>query len=179
MSTPVLKIILARRSVREFLDKEVEDEKIYEILNAGRWAPSGLNNQGWRFIVVKEKKLLNDLARLTAYGSIIVNAPLCIAVFLDTKVVYDRIKDVQSVGACIENMLLAAQSMTLGTVWLGEILKNKDAARVLLEAPENFELMAVVAIGYPEDRERKSTRHPLAQIAWLNKYGNQLGFKSK
>ena len=166
--------LIYERSVRKFLKNKVENEEFLEILNAGRWAPSGRNNQAWRFILVKGRTLLRELAKLTTYGDIIEKSHACITVFLDEEKVYDRTKDVQSVGACIENMLLAAHSMNLGAVWLGEILKNKKKARTLLGAPESFELMAVLAVGYPEKRERKSTRYLLDQIAWQDKYGTKL-----
>lgn len=176
MGNTVIRSIVERRSVREFLDKKVKGEKLLEILNAGRWTPSGKNNQAWRFIVVNDKRKLKELAKLTFYGNIIENAPACITVFLDADNVYDRTKDVQSVGACIQNMLLAAHSLEWCLV--GEILKNRDKVGALLEAPDSFELMAVVAIGYPEEHQKASIRRPLDQIAWLNKYGNNLELKS-
>lgn len=87
-----MEAIKTRRSVRGFTNENVSDEVVGQILEAGRWAPSGLNNQAWRFIVVRNEET----------------------------------KDVQSIGACIQNMLLAIHSTGLGGVWLGEILKNKE-----------------------------------------------------
>jgi nitroreductase len=153
-----LKAIKTRRSVREFLEKEVEDEKITEILEAGRWAPSGLNNQPWRFVVIGDNEPKSRLSEQTHYGSIIESAPVCVAVFMDQEEGYDRTKDLQAIGACIQNMLLAAHSLNLGGCWLGEILKNKDRVNDILNVPDSYELMAIVAIGYPTERERVSER---------------------
>ncbi len=59
--------IKTRRSVREFTDREVDDKLIEEIIDTGRWAPSGLNNQAWRFIVVRNKDTKDELSELTHY----------------------------------------------------------------------------------------------------------------
>ncbi|MHA1711882.1 MAG: nitroreductase family protein, partial [Candidatus Freyarchaeota archaeon] len=103
MSNPVLEAIRNRRSCREFQDKEVDDDLIRTILEAGRWAPSGKNLQPWKFIVIKSENIKNDLAELTKYGKIIKNAPLIIAVFLDKNIMYEQVKDTQAIGACIQN----------------------------------------------------------------------------
>ncbi|MFH1789026.1 MAG: nitroreductase [Candidatus Altiarchaeota archaeon] len=143
----VLGAIKSRRSVREFTEEPVAREIVEAVLDAGRWAPSGLNNQPWKFKVVSDEKLKEKLSSCTKYSRIIKAAPVCIAVFLDKGESYDRIKDVQAIGACIENMLLAAHAMGLGAVWLGEILHQKEKAKEILSAPGSCELMAVLALG--------------------------------
>jgi len=92
------------------------------------------------------------MAALTHSRSILQGAPVCIAVFLDHSRVYDRTKDVQAAGACIQNMLLTIHSLGLGGVWLGEILKNKAKVGKLLGTDKDLELMAVVAFGHPAKR---------------------------
>ncbi|MBU0762246.1 MAG: nitroreductase [Candidatus Altiarchaeota archaeon] len=149
--------VKTRRSVREYLKTDVSNLEIAEILEAGRWAPSGLNNQPWKFMVVRGEKK-DAFAKHTKYGRIITGAPVCIAVFYDVESGYDRDKDMQSIGACIQNMLLAIHSIGLGAVWLGEI-KNQHAA-VEKELDVKHELMAVIALGWPTkgtqgDAERK------------------------
>jgi len=164
----VFEAILKRRSVREFLDKEVEKEKILKILEAGRWAPSGLNNQPWKFFVLKNQEMKKELAKLTKYGYIIENAPLNILVFLDLKESYDRTKDIMAIGAAIQNMLLEAVELGLGAVWLGEILKNKEKVNSLLNLHSELELMAVISIGYPKAEPEMSDRKPLEEIVtWV------------
>lgn len=161
--------IKTRRSVRDFLEKEIEEEKITEILEAGRWAPSGLNNQPWKFVVIRDKEIKERLSEQTRYGSIILSSRVCIAVFLDKEVSYDRTKDLQAIGACIQNMLLASHSLNLGGCWLGEILKNKNKVNSILRIPDSYELMAVIAIGYPTKRERISERKPLEELTLESK----------
>jgi nitroreductase len=67
-------------------------------------------------------------------------------------------------GACIQNMLLAAHALGLGAVWLGEILKNAEGVRTLLGLPEQMELMAVVALGHPAGKSHTSTRKAVADV---------------
>lgn len=154
----LLECIYTRRSVRSFTDQDVPQSVVLEIIKAGTWAPSGLNNQPWRFVIIKDSDARSKIAELTKYSNIIKAAPVCIAVFVDKDAMYNDVKDHQAIGACIQNMLLATHSMGLGAVWLGEILKNCQRVIELLELPNNIELMAVVALGYPADRTQNSTR---------------------
>ena len=153
---PIIEAIKTRRSIRQFTKEPVSDDLLNRILESGLWAPSGKSNQPWKFAVIRDLTLRRSLASLTHYGSVIRNASVCSAVFLDYSRVYDRVKDVQAVGACIQNMLLAIHSMGLGGVWLGEIQKNKEKVGELLEAGENLELMAVVALGHPDENSLRS-----------------------
>jgi nitroreductase len=166
-----IEAIKSRRSVRGFTHESVSDEVIVQILEAASWAPSGLNNQAWRFIVVRNKETKVNLSKLTNYGPTINNAAVLIVVFLDKEHMYHYTKDVQSIGACIQNMLLAIHSMELGGVWLGEILKNKEMVNKVLEAPESYELMAVVALGHPVEKNRVSDRKDISSLVFREKYG--------
>jgi nitroreductase len=160
----LLEGIYTRRSVRQFTDKPVEREQLLEIIKAGTWAPSGLNNQPWRFAIIQNRDTRKELARLTTSHAVIERAPACIAVFVDKSAMYNETKDLQSLGACIQNMLLAAHGLGLGAVWLGEILKNADAVRSLLGLPADMELMAVVAVGYPVAQKRTSRRKEVSEV---------------
>ncbi len=163
----ILKAIYERRSIREFTDKPVSREEILEILKAASWAPSGLNNQPWRFAILWKKESKKKIAQFTRYGHIIESSAVAIPVFLDKTVSYDYVKDCQSIGACLQNLLLAVHAHGLGAVWIGEILKNKDKVRESLGLPENLELMAVVAIGHPLHRNQRSHRKSLEELIVL------------
>jgi nitroreductase len=166
---PVVEAIRMRRSIRQFTKEAVSDEVLDQILESGLWAPSGKNNQPWKFAVVQDPMLKESLAALTHSRSIIQEAPVCVAVFLDHSRVYDRTKDVQAVGACIQNMLLTIHSLGLGGVWLGEILKNKERVGELLGAGKDLELMAVVACGHPAKGPGKGDRDPLVKSVFLRR----------
>ena len=160
----LLEGIYTHRSVRQFTDQPVDRELLIEIIKAGIWAPSGLNNQPWRFVIVRSDEMRKELAKNTRYNFTIERAAACIAVFVDKSVMYNDVKDHQSMGACIQNMLLAAHALGLGAVWPGEVLKNADAVRLLLSLPENMELMAVVAIGHPASDKHSSKRKNLSEV---------------
>ena len=156
----VREAIEGRRSIRKYSSEDVGEEEVTAVLDAGRWAPSGLNNQPWRFKVLRGE-VKDKVASYTKYGQIIKGAPVCIAVFLETEESYDRTKDVQAVGACIQNMLLKAHDLGLGAVWLGEILNQRE--KVEKELGVGQELMAVVALGHPAE-EGGSDRMDLREL---------------
>lgn len=160
----ILEGIYTRRSVRKFTGSPVDRQMVLEILKAGSWAPSGLNNQPWRFVVACDCGKRDELAKLTRYSRILEEAPVAIAVFIDRSVMYNETKDHQAVGACLQNMLLAAHALGLGAVWLGEILKNAAAVAGLFDVPENMELMAVVAVGHPSSRDQHSERKEMGEL---------------
>ncbi len=160
----LLEGIYTRRSIRKYTSEPVDHDQLLEIIKAGTWAPSGLNNQPWRFVIVTGADVRKELAKQTTYHFTIERAPACIAVFADRSVMYHDVKDHQAMGACIQNMLLAAHGFGLGAVWLGEILKNADAVRRLLGLPEEMELMAVVALGHPAPGKHSSKRKDLSEV---------------
>ena len=162
MNSAILEAIYKRRSIREFTDEEISVAQLHEIIKAGIWAPSGLNNQPWRFVIVKNPEIKEQLAQQTHYSHIVLNANALIAVFLSRNDMYDAVKDYQAAGACIQNILLAAEALGLGAVWLGQILKNKAEVNRILELDENFDLMAIVALGHPQHRNQKSRRKEFA-----------------
>jgi nitroreductase len=111
------------------------------------------------------------LSKLTVYGPTIKNAPVLIVIFLDKEHMYNYVKDVQAIGACIQNMLLCIHSLGLGGVWLGEILKSREMVNKILDAPDTYELMAVIAIGYPASKHSIPERKALDQLVFHEKFG--------
>jgi nitroreductase len=161
----LLEGIFSRRSIRSYRDEPVSPEDLHQILLAGSMAPSGLNNQPWRFVTIRSAAVRNDLAGLTRYRRIVSTAPLLIAVFIDTAAIYNEVKDHQGIGACIENMLLAAHGLGLGAVWLGEILKSAREVRERLGVSAQMELMAVIAVGHPVTATgERTSRLPLEEL---------------
>ncbi len=161
MPNKILQAIYGRRSRREFTDEPVAMKDLHEVIKAGTWAPSGLNNQPWRFVIITDAKIRKQLSTTTHYSHIVLGSQALIGVFLDTDSVYDVVKDHQSVGACIQNMLLAVESLSLGGVWLGQILKNKDKVNEIIGLEERYELMAMLALGHPAHRNQESNRKDL------------------
>ena len=158
MDNSILKAIKGRRSIREFTNASVSEQDLMTLVEAAIWAPSGKNNQPWRFVILTDEEVRNNIADLTLYRHIVANCQSLVIVFLDTEAVYDEVKDHQSAGAAIQNMLLTAESLGLGAVWLGQILKNKHEVNAELGISARYDLMAVIAIGHPAHRNQKSHR---------------------
>jgi len=170
MEQPVQDAIRNRRSIREFTDQPLQRAHLERIIRAGIWAPSGLNNQPWRFVIIRDQPINDKLAVLTSYAHIVHAAPALIAVYLDRDKMYDLVKDHQAAGACMQNMLLAAHELGLGAVWLGQILKSKQKVNEVLQISDQYDLMAVLALGYPQHRNQDSQRQPLEDFI-LQEFG--------
>lgn len=179
MLNDVLKTIESRRSVRTFLDKEIPEADLLAVLQAANHAPSAHNQQSWRFVVVsgaKKQDLANlvnkkssefsrsSSALLRMAARSISSAPLAIGVVNTGELIrhgtdlasrdekafdFYRTMEIQSSAAAVENLLLAATSLGISSVWLGVLYLIKDEVLSLLEEPQG-EFMAVVPIGYQD-----------------------------
>jgi len=160
----ILACIHERSSVRRFLARAVPKEALRILLEAGNAAPSGKNGQPWRYTVIQENKALRDqLADLSAYRHWVRKAPCLIVLWLDHSISYDVTKDTMALGACIQNILLAAQAQGLGCCWLGEILSNQQKINALLDAGPSLVPMAVLTVGYPAAPAARTSRRPVSE----------------
>jgi nitroreductase len=166
-SNDLINLIRSRRSVRNFEYKKIDNQTIREILDCGRWAPSGQNKQPWKVCIVSHPTVKRMIAEQSKYGGIIESAFLNFVIFYDIERGYDRTKDLQSIGAFIQNILLGAHAKGLGALWIGEILEHKENVNEIFKlSTDKFELMGVVIVGVidksmedkeeQEDRERRS-----------------------
>jgi len=158
MHTDLLQLIKERRSVREFTREPVSQIDVMSILEAGSWAPSIRNNQPWRFVVIHDPNMRAILSELTMYSTIISQCPVVIAVYLEDDGRTNQEMANQAVGASIQNMLLVAEDIGLGAVWLGDIEDCRDTINFKLGVAEKYNLAAMLAIGYPAHRNQKSHR---------------------
>lgn len=160
MKNDILEFIKERKSVRSFIYKKIPKETILDWLDCGRWAPSGSNSQPWRVCVVIHPTVKRMLSELSKYGGIIEEAYVSLVVFLDLERGYDRTKDIQAIGAFMQNILLGVHAQEdIGAVWIGEIIaKNKEVAEIFKFSSEKFELMGVIAIGYIDDAREKASK---------------------
>lgn len=157
--------IVKRRAVRSFLPRPVEREKIDEIVEAGLYAPSGMNRQERAFIVITDKTARDEVAKINAsvmksdrdpfYG-----APVVIIVC--TKKGFTNVEDG---AAAIENMLIASQSLGLSSCWVHRAKEEIESewGRGLLEKlgiPEDYEGIGNIALGYSDVRPQAAERKP-------------------
>jgi nitroreductase len=169
---PVIANIKTRRSVREYLDMPLSEETIKKIIDAGRYAPTGLNLQPWRFMVVQNKEMLNKLSdyskpilvknlegrkdagavnflkRLQDKNfNLFYNAPVLIFVIGSKN---NALTDYDC-SMCAENMMLAAQSLGIGSCWIGgaAVIQQSEELMAELKIPQNYKIIAPLIFGYP------------------------------
>lgn len=159
-------IIAQRKSCRSFLNHEVSINDIKLLLESARWAPSGKNGQPWRFIIVKEKETKKKIVNCSIYKEWMIDADTLIIVYLEKEKSYNYKKDIQAVGAAIENICLQATAMGIGSCWIGEILAKEVMVNQILEVPQTFELMAVICIGYEDKSVQRTERLELDEIIY-------------
>jgi len=164
----VLQAIKERRSIRQYSQEPVSGDQLTRILEAGRWAPSRGNSQPWKFIVLNDDQMRKELAEAIPSGKFLAQAPQGIAVVVNPKA---SKHPEQEGAAAIQNMLLAAHALGLGTCWISVCGTEwaKTAAQVL-GIPDEEWLISVVSIGYPAETPEKG-RKGLAEITLTNKYG--------
>jgi nitroreductase len=166
--------ILYRRSIRNFTSESIPFEDLIKIVEAARWAPTAANRQRTRFVVVTDEALLKKIAE---------NARI---IFLKQKhaaqaaamivVCLDSTTWVEEVGAAIQNMLLEAYSLKIGTCWIGAF--EREVVRSLLKIPQSFKLIGLILLGYYSEYPKPSPRLELGQMAFLNQWRTPL-VKSK
>jgi len=170
-----LDLVKKRRSVRNYLDKPVDDALLEKVLEAGRLAPSACNNQPWVFIVLKDKTSRPKLAEVYKREWFL-RAPVIIAVCCDHNVSWKRAdgRDYGDVDVAIalDHMTLAATEAGLGTCWVANF--NAPLAKKLLMLPENIEPVAFTPLGYPgPEAQPKKSRKKMDEIVFWEYFGNR------
>lgn len=155
-----MKEIFERRSIRKYMDKEVEEEKIQKLLAAAVAAPSAGNEQPWHFIVIKDRERLDQLAEIHPYAKMLKEAPLAIAVCADLDQQRHQGFWVQDCSAATQNILLEAVSLELGAVWIGcyPAEDREKAISEYLDVPENVKTLSLISIGYPAEEKGEVDR---------------------
>jgi nitroreductase len=170
-----------RKSIRAYQDKPVPRAIIERILEAGRLAPSAQNIEPWHFIAVTDKEKRKALSK-GVYAKFVASAPLVIVVCGDKKASSDWYAIDASLAA--ENMVLEAVSEGLGTCCVGSF--NEAEVKTLLKVPVNFEVLVLLAVGYPQEKLDLSskllrlvrTRKVLSEVASEEEYGKRFDAKT-
>ena len=151
-----LEAIFTRKSTRKFLDQPVEEEKIQTILRAGMSGPTCVNARDWAFLVVKDRDRLIAMAEANGRpAEPLKNAAFGILVLGDLEKAFPQAKDYWVVDGAIaaQNMILAAQDLGLGSVWLGTWpqMDRVNRQRELFDVPDRYMPHSILAFGYPAD----------------------------
>ncbi|MDD3392775.1 MAG: nitroreductase [Bacilli bacterium] len=169
--------ILKRRSIRKYKDEAISDEVVSKILYYGTKAPSAHNKQPWQFVVVKDKDIIKQIADLMitkakleekVNGTIIATAntmkeaPILILVFNKYND-YKLINNMLSIGACIQNMLLAATSYGLGSLWIRNTVIVQEEIKEMFQK-KDMTLASVVSLGIADEEPKERPRIALEEI---------------
>jgi nitroreductase len=165
-----LEVVRKRRSIRKYTSEKVSDEKLANILKAGRLAPSGSNRQPWKFIVIRGKEMKVKVAEACSQqlwmgdaDTIIVGCWLPVPGLEDIRLMRD-------VTIAMENIVLAAVNEGLGDCWIGVNGDRERALRPLLQIPPDVGINALVTIGYSAEPPREKVVKTLEEIVCYESY---------
>jgi nitroreductase len=189
MATEILNLIKNRKTIRKYKKIPISQETINSIVNGGIWASSLHGFQPWRFIIVRDKKIINKIAKIlykkskvmTTGGNIILhsssktimNSQILIVIynsgaftqwaarFRKEYIKTAKISELSAISAAIQNMVLVAQEQGVGSCWLGAPLFCAEEINKLFKTKD--ELVAILTLGYPRETGRRSLRKPLSQ----------------
>lgn len=170
----VFEAIKKRRSVRDYLEKEIDDKIINIILEAAREAPSASNRQEGRFVIVRDRLTKDKLCEAAKNQTFMKKASAIIACCAQTD------NHVMTCGqACypidvaiaIDHMSLAAVELGLGTCWIGAFYEAQ--VKKILGIPESIRVVELLALGFPRNKPvHPKNRLPFEEIVFFNKWGN-------
>lgn len=179
----IYKTLQDRRSVRKYMSDPIPDEKLKRILDAARLAPSWSNQQCWRFIVVRDREQKEKLAASVpennpARKAVEQTAPAVIVLCADPEASGKQDgKDYYLLdsGLAMQQLMLAAHAERLGTCWVAWFDESK--AREACEVPEEFRVVALTPLGYPEKEPSPKPRKDLKDIVYGEKFGKEFSLK--
>jgi len=161
----VMEAIRKRYSIRSYEDKEVEEEKLNLILEAGRLAPSASNSQEWRYVVVRDKQTRQKLVEAAAGQTFVGEAPVVLACCAQTDGHIMRCGQPCypiDVAISIDHMTLKAVEEGLGTCWIGAF--NEAKAKEILGVPDEIRIVELLTLGYPAHVPEGKARKELGEI---------------
>lgn len=176
--------IHARRSIRNYSDKQVPRELVLDVLEAARQAPSGNNKQPWKFIVVEDAEQRKELARISHNQTWMATAPVFIVACADLGTLEEKPgrfdedspgmnakRCVRDTASAVDNMMLQAVELGLGTCWIGWYLQ-KDI-KSALAIPDPVFVLGILPLGYPAEAPDARPRKPLEEIVYGESWGMQ------
>ena len=171
----VLEAINGRRSIRAYVEKDISEDVITQLLSMAIMAPSAGNRQAWDFIVVRNLETKKALARAALDQNFIISAPVVIVVCANQTRSAQRYGSrgadlycIQDSAAAIQNLLLAAHSLELGTCWVGAF--NESNVSKILDIPDGVRPIALIPVGYAARKPHPPSRLPLAHVLHHERY---------
>jgi len=162
----VLEVILSRRSIRRYEDKEIPEDVLDRIIGAGRHAPSAANKQPYRFVIVTDAELKKAISGLVS--RFVKNAPLVIVGCANPKAMLTGKWSTIDTTIALENMVLAAWSLGLGSCWIGSF--NEEKVKRSLKIPQDWKVVALVCFGYSAESPKQRKRKDTTELFSLNQF---------
>lgn len=179
MNASILEIIKARRSTRRYKPDSVSDNDLQAVLEAAQWAPSGENFQPWKFIVIRDRGVMEQIVDLLPYKKFqkfLMNAPVLIVVLGDTRKSKWWVLDC---ALAVENLMLEAWTRGLGTcfsAWYPTVpVTVEEKVQEMLAIPKKWKIVTMTPLGYPIQPPESAfrlpaTRKPLESIICYEKF---------
>ncbi len=166
----VIEAIRKRYSCRAYKDKSIEPEKLEQIFEAARMAPSAKNLQDWRFVIVADRENKCKLAEAANNQKFLENAGIIIVACSNSK---DVMRCGQAIGPidiaiALEHIALQAAELGLATCWIGSFYPEK--VRPIVGIPEDIDIIELMAVGYPADSQKEPKREPMKKILCYEKW---------
>ncbi|MEM1664970.1 MAG: nitroreductase family protein [Zestosphaera sp.] len=171
MSDACIEALLKRRSIRVFKDTEVPLDMVLKAIEVARYAPSAGNKQPWKFIIIRDTKRIESLAKSLRYSKPLMNAKVAVLVLANK----EESPTSYMVDASLAAMYfwLALHCMGLGAVWI-QTLRNINELLEFVNAPQDYVPVALFAIGWPAEQPEPRERKQLSEITYLEKYGESI-----
>lgn len=171
------RLVKERRSIRTFLTSlDIPNKKLINILESALYSPSAGDLQPWSFIIIKDRKKIEDISKLTG-EEWLVSANTLIAVVANKKIYENYFGDKacellnQTIGACVQTILLQATEEEIASCWVAGF--EKKEINKLLEVPEGKEVLAIVALGIKAENPKEKSIKSLSLTVFYESYGNK------
>lgn len=160
--------IFHRVSIRKYLDKPVEQEKIVTMLRAAMAAPSACNQQPWEYYVVTDKEKIQSLSQTSPYATPVKDAPLVFVACYQDDVIIPHYAQID-MSTSVENLLLQADELGLGAVWIGiaPIVERMENVAKVIELPEHLSAFALISCGYPGEKKSQQNCYEESRVHYL------------
>ena len=163
----LLDLILSRRSIRRYENKDISEEVLQQILETGRQAPSAANRQPIHFVIVKDHDILKNLCdnlitRFVKY------APVAIVGCADVKSLLTGRWAVVDATIAMQNMVIAAWTLGIGSWWIGAC--NEEKVKELLKIPDKWKVVALVTLGYPAEQPKPRKKKSFEEMFSFNSF---------
>jgi nitroreductase len=166
-------VVRARKSVRAYRRDPIPDEAFTRVMEAARLAPSAKNVQPWRFIVVRDQRIIAELAAACNDQRFIAQAPIVLCGCANEAICYRGMGGYWNSWAvdlsiALEHIMLAAAAEGLGTCWIGSF--REVEVRTLLHIPEDIKIVALTPLGYPAEEPKARPRKSLSEITCTDRW---------